>query len=128
MYSRSPSTIGLGLARLFLLCISLAAVGSGWKISTFHAIVPFRTSTQSVRSETRSASSTAVVRYNLPRDNTGDDQPVPGIVCFQTTFSVALQESGTSAAFETPLPFGPRNCGQSRADVESLSAKVGAAV
>src|SRR4051812_20593112 len=44
----------------------------------------------------------------------GDDQPLPGIGFFQTTFDFGLHSVG-SATFERPSPVGPRNSVQSSA-------------
>src|SRR5437667_2540950 len=45
---------------------------------------------------------------------TGDDQPLPGIRCFQTMFLVLLHSSGSPPS-TWPCPVGPRNSGQSAA-------------
>src|SRR5712692_3852508 len=42
----------------------------------------------------------------------GEDQPLPGISTFQTTFFVVLQESGRVWSSTTPAAAPPRNAGQ----------------
>src|SRR4029079_6957499 len=97
---------------------SFTALASGLNASTSHTVCPSAASKQSARSETASApTSVADVRYSFPRDRTGDDHPLPGIACFQTTCSVAFQLTGTLVAAEIPLPAGPRNSGQPSAAV-----------
>src|SRR5688572_10082500 len=50
-----------------------------------------------------------VVRKTCPLLTMGDDQPKPGIVCFQATLLVADQSSGRLVDVECPWPVGPRN-------------------
>ena len=45
----------------------------------------------------------------------GVEMPSPLIGAFQATFSLALQRVGSFCSEETPLAFGPRQCGQSAA-------------
>jgi hypothetical protein len=49
------------------------------------------------------------------RVSTGEEWP-GGNGVFQTTFFSGPNTSGNPVETETPLPFGPRNCGQSSAD------------
>jgi len=53
--------------------------------------------------------------------STGDEWP-GGSAVFQITFLLGPNSSGSPVDAETPLPFGPRNCGQS-----SVTAVVNAA-
>src|SRR5436190_6661487 len=55
--------------------------------------------------------STAVVRKTLSPASTGEDQPRPGMDCFQTTLLVEDQCTGRFVAIEIPCPVGPRNSG-----------------
>src|SRR5258707_1045552 len=57
-------------------------------------------------------SSVALVTHTWLPQTTGDDQALPGIGVFQTTFSVSLHLSGKLVAAEQPLAVGPRNSGQ----------------
>src|SRR5437773_832393 len=50
-----------------------------------------------------------------PPPMTGDDQPPPGIVCFQATFLVLLHSVGRPPFSTWPCPVGPRNSGQASA-------------
>src|SRR5437867_698243 len=61
-----------------------------------------------------------------PAETSGEDQPFPGIFCFQAIFFVGLQWSGRCSALATPCPVGPRNSGQSCA-VSSAGPKVAVA-
>jgi hypothetical protein len=47
----------------------------------------------------------------------GDDTPRPAIGVFQATFSVALHRIGSPVSLVVPVPFGPRQCGQSAAAI-----------
>src|SRR6188474_1291698 len=57
-------------------------------------------------------------------DTIGDDTPSPPIAAFHATFSVALHRTGRFFSSVAPVPRGPRHCGQSAADAETLSAIV----
>ena len=43
---------------------------------------------------------------------TGVPAPRPGISFFQRMFFVSLHSAGGFASFDTPVPSGPRHCGQ----------------
>jgi hypothetical protein len=51
----------------------------------------------------------------------GEDQPVPGISVFQTTFDSALQRNGTFFSVEIPWRVGPRKVGQFSARLASAA-------
>ena len=59
--------------------------------------------------ESRVPSSVALVSQTMPSATTGDDQALPSIGTFQTTFSVSLQATGSDVARARPFPAGPRN-------------------
>lgn len=48
------------------------------------------------------------------RVSTGDECP-GGSAVFQITFLLGPNSAGSPVDAETPVPFGPRNCGQSSA-------------
>src|SRR5437870_8894695 len=78
-YTRSPSTIGVGDARLFLgLVASLLRVR---KTSTFTTSRPVSTSYANARSDPP-RSLTPVVTQTRPPATTGDDHPRPGTGVF----------------------------------------------
>ena len=60
----------------------------------------------------RVPSSGALVSQMRSCQTTGDDQALPGMGVFQTTFSVSLQVVGGLASGETLFPCGPRQCPQ----------------
>src|SRR5438552_91367 len=60
-----------------------------------------------------SCSENAEVINTLSPQTTGDDQPRPGILAFHRTFLSAAHSAGSCVSVDTPLAFGPRNCGQS---------------
>src|SRR5947199_2319551 len=57
-----------------------------------------------------------------PPPLTGDDQPPPGIVCFQATFFVVLHSVGRPPFSTRPCPVGPRNSGQEASGARGLGA------
>ena len=110
--TRSPSTIGVGDAQLFFGLISFAE----WTVNTnvLTSSRPLASSYPSRRSDTspfRGSSSMAVVSHTRPSATTGDDQPRPGTGTFHATLLVSLHSRGRFAAFDSPCPPGPRNCG-----------------
>src|SRR5262245_16909855 len=60
---------------------------------------------------------TAVVTNTLSPQTMGVDDPRPGMGVFQRMFFDSLHSSGGVAAFERPLAYGPRHCGQKRSNV-----------
>src|SRR5262245_32541108 len=56
--------------------------------------------------------SIAVVRKTLFPHTTGDECPRPAIGVFHLMFLLAFHSAGRFVSVETPLPFGPRHCGQ----------------
>ena len=58
----------------------------------------------------------------------GADTPSPAIGAFQATFSVALHFTGSPVSLVVPVPFGPRQAGQSAAERETppASARIAA--
>src|SRR5262249_13200240 len=55
----------------------------------------------------------AVVTKTLSPTTIGHDHATPGTSAFQATFFFALHSSGSFGSSITPVPSGPRNCGQS---------------
>src|SRR4051794_13538076 len=55
---------------------------------------------------------TAEVTNTRSPETIGDDQPPPGSSATHATFSVVGRRAGRGGAWATPLPPGPRNCGQ----------------
>src|SRR2546425_12076846 len=54
---------------------------------------------------------------------TGVAEPLPGILSFHFTFLVSFHSVGGSACGATPVPSGPRHCGQfCSADMEAACA------
>src|SRR5437773_10814104 len=73
--------------------------------------------------------STAVVSQICSPRMIGEERPRPVIRTFHAILLVSLQVTGGSACGAQPLPAGPRNCGQSRAEEEqavrsSVTAKI----
>jgi hypothetical protein len=51
-------------------------------------------------------------------DTIGDELPFPGTATFQSRFCFSPKATGMPVSLETPVPFGPRNRGQSEAAAE----------
>src|SRR5690349_5118794 len=99
-YTRSPSVTGVGLAWLVLACGWGVVFVSSVNTNSFQSIFPLAASTHSARNSyavgLSSPFGTAVVRYNLPFNSTGDDQPLPGIGIFQATLVSGPHLTGTA--------------------------------
>jgi hypothetical protein len=54
----------------------------------------------------------AVSRYSRSPHTTGVADPRPGTSTFQRMFFVSLHSMGGVAVRDTPVPCGPRHCGQ----------------
>src|SRR5262249_48376547 len=61
----------------------------------------------------RSCSEPATVTKTLSPQTTGDDQPRPGTLAFQSTFLSAPHSAGSCLSVLTAVPPGPRNDGHS---------------
>src|SRR5690242_8851241 len=62
------------------------------------------------------APSIAVVRNTRLPQTIGDECERPSIAVFHLMFLVGLHSDGRFFSFETPVPSGPRHCGQFPAD------------
>src|SRR5207245_4309621 len=127
---------GVGVAQLLSQW-----TGSGWGTSNSvasHRLFPVARSRHTVRNDTCSAIcmssdlilvrttpfSTAVVsQICLPR-MISEERPRPMTRTFHAILLVSLQAIGGSACGAQPLPAGPRNCGQSRAEQEVTRSRV----
>src|ERR1700730_7209215 len=98
-YTRSPSTMGVGEAWLFLRFEGLALLSR--KTSTFTTSRPFSTSNARARSDAP-PSFVAVVTQTRPPATTGDDHPRPGTGVLQVTFRDSLHSIGTPRSLECP--------------------------
>src|SRR4028118_1566110 len=68
-------------------------------------------------------SSAYAVTKTRSRVSTGEEWP-GGSGVFQTTFFAGPNTSGSPIETETPLPFGPRNCGQSSANAPVAANRI----
>src|ERR1700686_3779282 len=96
-YTRSPSTIGGGEARLFFGFVASALRVR--KTSTFTTSRPVSTSNASARSEPPRSLIAEVIQTRPPA-TTGDDHPRPGTRVFHIPFRDSLHSSGKPRSVE----------------------------
>src|SRR5262249_17316549 len=97
---RSPSTIGVGDAKLFFGLSSI--VPGDLKTSTSSKDRPVSRSKAIKRSEVSRFTAVADVSHTRPFATTGDDHPRPATGTFHATFFVSLHSSGRPRSHECP--------------------------